>query len=232
MQPSPIIQVLSRYSQNFHPVVPFSAGKDRLVKMDFTAENTTLSTAITEDPQRFASYIQQQLDNTGSRYGIGGYAEHRTIYAWSPHFDTAGEPRRLHLGVDIWGPAGTPVYAFMGGLLHSVAFNNVPGDYGATLILTHQLDAFRFHTLYGHISLPDIDKFNAGAYVIRGQEIAHFGQPEENGHWPPHLHFQIIIEMGTKEGDYPGVCKYSEREKYLENCPDPDLILQMNQYIR
>jgi hypothetical protein len=37
--------------------------------------------------------------------------------------------------------------------------------------------------------------------------------------------------MGIKEGDYPGVCKYSEREKYLENCPDPDLILQMNRYI-
>jgi hypothetical protein len=49
----------------------------------------------------------------------------------------------------------------------------------------------------------------------------------ENGHWPPHLHFQLIIDMGKAKGDYPGVCKYSEREKYLDNCPDPGFILSM-----
>jgi hypothetical protein len=37
--------------------------------------------------------------------------------------------------------------------------------------------------------------------------------------------------MGTKEGDYPGVCKYSEREKWLRNSPDPDLILNLNQFM-
>jgi hypothetical protein len=66
----------------------------------------------------------------------------------------------------------------------------------------------------------------------RGQKIAHFGQPHENGHWPPHLHFQIIYELGLYEGDYPGVCRYSEREKYLVNCPDPDVILQMNKFLQ
>jgi hypothetical protein len=33
--------------------------------------------------------------------------------------------------------------------------------------------------------------------------------------------------MEGKSGDYPGVCKYSEREKYLTNCPNPDLVLGM-----
>jgi len=61
--------------------------------------------------------------------------------------------------------------------------------------------------------------------------IAHFGEPNENGHWPPHLHFQIILDMELKQGDYPGVCKYSERQKYLANCPDPDFILQMRKWI-
>jgi hypothetical protein len=36
--------------------------------------------------------------------------------------------------------------------------------------------------------------------------------------------------MRGKEGDYPGVCKFSERGKYLLNSPDPDLILQMMQH--
>jgi murein DD-endopeptidase MepM/ murein hydrolase activator NlpD len=66
-----------------------------------------------------------------------------------------------------------------------------------------------------------------GDNVKKGDVIAEFGIPIENGHWPPHLHFQIIIDMGDYRGDYPGVCAFSEREKYLQNCPDPDIILQL-----
>jgi len=84
--------------------------------------------------------------------------------------------------------------------------------------------------LYGHVSLKDISLLTEGSYVSIGQEIAHFGLANENGQWPPHLHFQVIADMEFKKGDYPGVCKYSEWQKYLHNCPDPDLILQMMQY--
>ena len=196
--------------------------------MDFTSSNKDLTAEIYSDTGLFSNYINDRLKHAGCDYGIGGYNEHRTIYAASKHFDAINEPRRLHLGVDIWGPAGTPVYAFLGGRVHSYAFNNNAGDYGATLVLLHQLDGVAFHTLYGHISLKDIANLTSSQYVVRGQEIAHFGRPEENGHWPPHLHFQVIIDMELKQGDYPGVCRFSEREKYFINCPDPNLILQMN----
>jgi peptidoglycan LD-endopeptidase LytH len=232
MQVKPVIQLLHKYAHSFHPVVSFVPGRDSLLQMDFSGANKDLTQEIYSDIEKFSAYINQQLQQAGCRYGIGGYDEHREIYAKSNHFDAAGEPRRLHLGTDIWGPAGTPVYAFMGGTVHSFAFNNNDGDYGATLVLLHQLDGFVFYTLYGHISVKDIENITATQYLVRGQPIAHFGKPEENGHWPPHLHFQVIVDMELKQGDYPGVCKYSEKEKYLLNCPDPDLILQMNQYLQ
>jgi murein DD-endopeptidase MepM/ murein hydrolase activator NlpD len=214
-------------------VVDFDPATDKLCPLDFTERNTEL----TPEKLRYAltDYVQRKINAANSRYGIGGYNEHRTIYSISNVFDGKQpneEPRRLHLGVDIWGPVGTPVYAFMGGMVHSFAFNDQHGDYGATLILLHQLDGLPFYTLYGHLSLRDIQSISAGNYVSIGQTIAHFGNQNENGHWPPHLHFQIILDMELKEGDYPGVCKYSEREKYLANCPDPDLILQLNRYIK
>ena len=65
-----------------------------------------------------------------------------------------------------------------------------------------------------------------------GETIGHFGAANENGNWPPHLHFQIILNMGNYNGDYPGVCKRSEREEYLQNCPDPDIILQLMQFAK
>ncbi|MBV9962235.1 MAG: peptidoglycan DD-metalloendopeptidase family protein [Parafilimonas sp.] len=223
---------LKKYQNTYHTVVPFNHKKDKLLHFNFTATNKELSNDIVEDGDKFNSYINQKINNANALYGIGGYAEYRSFYSRSNVFDNAlnTEPRRLHLGVDIWGKAGTPVYAFMGGMVHSFAFNNRFGDYGATLVLLHQLDGIAFYSLYGHISLNDINNIHAGDYVIRGKEIAHFGEPAENGNWPPHLHFQIIQDMEMKKGDYPGVCAYGEKEKYLKNCPDPDLVLNLMQY--
>ena len=226
---TPLHTLLQKHASIFHPVVSFDAKRDKFLKLDFTSANSTLTGEILSDTSAFSTYVENLL---GKKYiyGIGGYNEHRTIYSRSRQFDGIEEPRRLHLGTDIWGKVDTPVYAPLGGYVHSFAFNDHFGDYGATVILHHQLDGVSFNTLYGHLSLKDIAGMQEGFYISRGVEFGHFGEPEENGYWPPHLHFQIISEMHEKKGDYPGVCKYSEREKYLLNSPDPDVILQMMQY--
>lgn len=199
-----------------------------MLRFDFTAVNTQLSAGLFNNTDRFSLYINDML--AGATYGMGGYDELRTVYARSAVFDHPVEPRRLHLGHDIWGRAGTPVHAPLEGQVHSFAFNNQFGDYGATIILKHQIAGCTFHTLYGHLSLADIQQLREGQTINRGQEFAHFGIAEENGHWPPHLHFQVIEHMDGYMGDYPGVCRLSERAMYLANCPDPDLILGMFQY--
>jgi peptidoglycan LD-endopeptidase LytH len=234
MQPDTIESLLRKYQFIFHRVVDFDPATDSLLPLDFTQQNKELTDDILKNELVFSAYVKNKIQSANCKFGIGGYAEHRTIYSMSSAFDgeqVGDEPRRLHLGIDIWGPAGTPIYAFMGGMVHSFAFNDQYGDYGATIILLHQLDGIPFYTLYGHLSLRDLTTLAAGQYVSVGQVIGHFGDLQENGHWPPHLHFQVIRDMELKEGDYPGVCKYSEREKYLANCPDPDAILQLNKYV-
>jgi peptidoglycan LD-endopeptidase LytH len=220
---------LKAYAGKFARVVPFGPD-DKVLLLDFTENNTELTEGILTDTSFFSAYINHKLQ--GYLYGIGGYNEHRTVYSRSRVFDAAdgGEPRRLHLGVDIWGPTETPVYAPLDGMVHSFAFNDVYGDYGATLILQHEIDGVLFHTLYGHLSLASIQEKKEGQNISKGEWIAAFGKPEENGQWPPHLHFQIIKDMQGLKGDYPGVCRYSEREKYLSNSPDADLILGMMPY--
>ena len=46
------------------------------------------------------------------------------------------------------------------------------------------------------------------------------------GGWAPHLHLQLMFDMQGKTGDYPGVCRFSEKDLYLKNIPNPQLILQ------
>ncbi len=229
MQTTPLYSLLQKYSHTFHPIVNFSTPNDKLLQLDFTASNNRLTSEILADTNLFSQFLEDTLGKK-YRYGIGGYAEHRIIYARSTRYDGDEEPRRLHLAIDIWGPAGTPVFTPLDGFVHSFAFNNSYGDYGATIILKHELEGITFHTLYGHLSVKDLIHLEENKLIKQGTEIGHFGVPEENGYWPPHLHFQVINEMQGYKGDYMGVCKYSEREKYLLNCPDPDLILNMMQY--
>lgn len=207
-------------------VVDFDPSADRLYALDLTAANGELTDDILEDTAAFSDWVNQKLTASASRYGIGGYSEHRTIYTRSAHFDTADEPRRLHLGVDIWGPAGTAVYNFYDGEVHSFQNNDHFGDYGATIILKYNIDGLTFYALYGHLSLASLGGLTVGQFIPCGKRFASFGVPQENGNWPPHLHFQLMFDMRGKSGDYPGVCQYSKREVYLSNCPDPGLILE------
>ncbi|HEX5667377.1 MAG TPA: peptidoglycan DD-metalloendopeptidase family protein [Chitinophagaceae bacterium] len=229
---SDLRSVLSSHSSDFHSVVPFVPGSDKIILLDFTAANKELTGEIINDIDRFNGYIRLLLESKGALYGIGGYGEHRTVYARSRVFDAKDgeEPRRLHLGLDIWGKAGTAVYAPLDGAVHSLAFNDHYGDYGATIILSHSYRGHSFHTLYGHVSLADLT-LEEGTKISRGGVFAHFGEPQENGHWPPHLHFQMISNIGEAKGDYPGVCRYSEREQYLSNCPDPDLLAGLYRFV-
>jgi murein DD-endopeptidase MepM/ murein hydrolase activator NlpD len=220
-------QLLAKHSSVFTKVVPFNTTTNKLLLMDFTANNTTLTNKILADTTLFSQYVNEQMQQATALYGIGGYNEHRTIYARSEVFDGTKEPRRIHLGIDVWGKAGTPVFAPIGGMIHSFAFNNQFGDYGATIILQHQLEGVQFHTLYGHLSLASIEHLQEGKYVSQGELLAHFGEPNENGHWPPHLHFQIIKDLEGKFGDYPGVCAAKDVSYYKHNCPDPNLLLKI-----
>lgn len=225
-----LLHDLQRYSIEYHSVVPFVPAKDQLAAIDLTSSNPMLTEGLVADTEAFSDYINKERKSRGCRYLIGGYGEHRTIYGRSKVFDEGEEPRRLHLGLDIWGDAGTPVMAAIDGNVHSLAFNDQFGDYGATIILEHHWRGHHFYSLYGHLSLADL-QWRAGDRISAGTVFAHFGIPEENGWWPPHLHIQLIMDLEGKSGDYPGVCRYSEKERFLANCPDPDLFCRLYQYV-
>jgi murein DD-endopeptidase MepM/ murein hydrolase activator NlpD len=81
--------------------------------------------------------------------------------------------------------------------------------------------------LYGHLSLDSLNGKKVGDFVEKGKQIATLGLPPINGDYAPHLHFQIIIDMENKKGDYPGVCSSKTLAFYLQNCPDPNLLLKI-----
>ena len=186
--------------------------------IDLSSSNPKLPSKI--NYETLSDYVDGQLHSHTAEYAIGGYLERRNLYGLSDHFGS-GERRDIHLGIDIWAPAGHPIYVPQDGIVHSFAYNDQHLDYGYTIILKHESRDGIYHTLYGHLSSEYLDQWQVGQEVNMGTKFASLGARTENGGWPPHLHFQVIRDMGEWRGDYPGVCAQSDLEHYKENCPDP-----------
>ncbi|MFT3998164.1 MAG: peptidoglycan DD-metalloendopeptidase family protein [Asticcacaulis sp.] len=153
---------------------------------------------------------------------IGGYDEDRGIYDSDVFAGDGGQRRTVHLGIDLFAPAGVVVFAPIDGRVHSFQDNDNPKDYGPTLILEHHpATDVTFWTLYGHLSRDSLDGLTVGRIFAAGEVIARLGGRMVNGGWSPHLHFQIILDIGDKTGDFPGVFKRSERAHWKRICPDP-----------
>lgn len=222
------LEIILRKQEKFSPVLPQEVLNSPTLKLNMTESNPRLKDFDFNDINSFVDFINSSLKEAGASLGVGGYAENRVMYRHSKLFTPGSEEARsLHLAVDLWYAAGTPVFSPLDGVVHSFQDNNNLGDYGPTIILQHELEGTTFYTLYGHLSRQSLIGLTVGQKVSAGQQIATFGGYEENGQWPPHLHFQLITDMLGKSGDFPGVCKPSEQDYWLGLCPDANLILRL-----
>ena len=198
------------------------------IALDLSVTNTDLAGESLTAAQDYEHYIQRYLDNHKAQIAFGGYNETRNLYQRSTVFKNENtDERNIHIGLDLWINEAAPIYAALEGKIHSFQNNEALGDYGPTIILEHEIDGHLFHTLYGHLSLDSLRDKNLGQSIAKGERIATLGLPPINGDYAPHLHFQIIIDMENKQGDYPGVCSSKTLAFYLQNCPDPNLLLKI-----
>lgn len=184
-----------------------------------------------------SAWIEDERQRRGADYAIGRYLEPRVLYQ-SAQFGTQAAPyerRTVHLGLDLFAPAGTPVRAVAAGTVHAVANIDLPLDYGTLVVLRHEpTDAAPFFTLYGHLatfaqehvgvmgsSMPRLPAPPLGAAVAVGQVIGYLGEPAENGGWPPHLHLQILLDDLDDAVGFPGVGHAAWQAVWSAFSPDP-----------
>ena len=100
--------------------------------------------------------IEQAMTAAGCEVSVGRYDEVRLLYSndlFATGTDLSTERRTVHVGLDLFAPADTKLYAPLDGRVHIVANNNAPLDYGPVLILEHETDdGIPFYTLYGHLA--------------------------------------------------------------------------------
>lgn len=129
-------------------------------------EGTTLRLPVKEvnrllSPGKFISIVRPVIGRLTSRYGR----------RWG----------RMHTGIDLAAPAGTPVRTAASG---RVVFAGWNGGYGRFIKIDHG----KYQTNYGHLSKIMVSK---GSYVQKGDLIGLVGA---TGHaYGSHLHFELEI---------------------------------------
>jgi 4-aminobutyrate aminotransferase-like enzyme/Ser/Thr protein kinase RdoA (MazF antagonist) len=170
------------------------------------------------------------MRSRGAALGIGRYDEARLLYVSDAFAGVEGEHperRTVHLAHDLFMAPGAPVRAPLDGRVVGARDNAARLDYGPTVILEHSPpDGPTFFTLYGHLSRASLARRGVGDRIARGDVVGEIGPAPENGDWPPHTHFQILVDRLGFEGDFPGVAPASARRTWLSLCPDPNLILR------
>lgn len=98
--------------------------------------------------------------------------------------DPFGGGAARHMGIDLAGPSGTPIYATADGVITESAWNS--GGYGNLIKIDHGRG---IETRYGHLSKLLV---SAGTRVRRGQLIGHMGSTGRST--GSHLHYEVRIE--------------------------------------
>jgi len=182
-----------------------------------------------EDLEHFQYKLSRLQAREPDRIIAGGYLEPRSVYN-SPAYDKTGnsgtESRTIHLGIDLWIPAGTPVHTLFDGVVVTAVNDAGDKEYGGMIIVKHRADQFDFFTLHGHLSIKSLEDTKVGQHLKKGDRIGYIGNFPENGNWVPHLHVQIMLSTLGYVNDFPGVAYPPEVEVWRSICPDPNLVFK------
>lgn len=183
-----------------------------------------------QDIPRETAQIFSLLNEAGADLAIGHYCENRMVYQGEAFSIDSPARRSVHLGVDLFAPAGTAVFAAFDGVVEYFNDNNVYLDYGPVIILRHQTDTgVPFFTLYGHLSRPSLENLYLGKKISAGDLIATMGEEHENVGWPPHTHFQLLTDLCGMGLDIYGVAPLLELPVWRSISPNPNLALRIEQ---
>ena len=166
----------------------------------------------------------------GGEFRLGRYGEPRLIYTSPPFRSGDGNTaarRTVHLGVDVFAPAGTPVAAPCDGRVHCAENRSGRLDYGGLVILRHECEAGSFFTLYGHLDADCLDRLTPGTDISAGDAFARLGDVAQSGGWAPHLHLQLSLTIDGMSDDWPGVADPDEFGFWGAMCPNPAALLNL-----
>ena len=77
-----------------------------------------------------------------------------------------------------------------------------------------------YKPLKGGVTESYGNRLKVGKTIEAGEIVGWIGAEDENGGWPPHVHFQLSVKRPITH-DMPGVVSEKERDQALLDYPHP-----------
>ena len=184
-------------------------------------------------PSESWEWMQAQMDAAHAQVIVGRYDEDRSCYAGEQFHTDAPEPRSVHTGIDLFIADETPVHAMLPGTVETVVDNDMPYDYGPTVVLRHVTgDGTPFWVLYGHLARRTLTHVRPGQEVVAGEVVGFIGDHTVNGGWAPHVHLQIMTDLMADpeygfDGNFEGAGEPSRMAIWKSIVPDANLLVRL-----
>ena len=164
--------------------------KEELVKEEEELEKklqkiAAQKTAASSDSNNLVNSNSSSTVISNGSWPVPGYSRVSSPFGYRIH-PVLGI-KKLHTGIDIPAPTGTPTVAVSSG---TVIYSGVQGSYGNTVMIQHDNGLV---SLYAHNSSLVV---NVGDKVKKGQVVAKIGSTGRST--GPHLHFEIRVN-GTAQ---------------------------------
>lgn len=181
-----IPQVYSDYPDSKYSEIKVKVAEDAYRKMDHLMRSIYYASLSLDDTQELAEHKEEfstvipaiwPIDRTKLKYvsSLYGMRMHPRYGSW-----------RMHEGVDLSAPKGTPVYATGNGVISEAKWR--PG-YGQLVEVNH---GFGYKTRYAHLSKMFVIE---GDSVTRGQVIGEVGNTGISS--GAHLHYEVRYRNNT-----------------------------------
>jgi len=173
--------------------------------------------------------IEQAIQAVDASIGIGRYNESRYFHLAHNLIEgeyTGNEIPSIHLGIDLFVPFNSPVFAPLEGIVVGVTDKSSHQGLSTFVLLEHKSGLHpTFYTLYRNLSRSSIIALKVGLLISKGEKFAETGPQVVNERMPPHLHFQIITDLLDLNSSFPDFVSPSHLNVWKSFCPDPNLIL-------
>lgn len=147
------------------------ARKEKAAREQAAKKSNNLAQFSKSETKSNANFIWPAAGNHLSNYG--------------PRYHPIYHINRLHAGVDIAAPIGTPIYASISGYAMPVHYASTFGNH---VIVAGTINGTDYTTLYAHMSSTAI---GGGKYVEQGDLIGYVGTTGLST--GPHLHFEVHV---------------------------------------